>query len=197
MKRPTHPTVAEAQRWVDECIAELGESVTKNGSIKTALRIDIRAASEMYEQPGLLVKFLDDLETQKLNKKLDKYDISRASNILCNLAAMYVSRGEPLPQPLCKLVVRVLLEAGETLARGTLEHRDGQIAYALAHLENWDFHLFPARDAPHKRGQTYGCDMLIEAFKKLGTNISSLALGNVWAARSRSPEILIFRKKKK
>jgi hypothetical protein len=177
--------IEEAQRWVDERVAMNQESLTKEGAAATALKIDAWTAGKICEQPERLMKFLDDLESQKLG------NTSSTCNILFELAALYLERDQPPPQPLGKFVAKTLREASTKLQRGSLVYRNGEIAVMLAQLKKWGFPLFSTRNAP-RSGQTYACDIVIKALEKVDKSMSSEALEKIWRTWSRFPELLTF-----
>jgi hypothetical protein len=183
MKQPTQSTIDEAQRWVDKRVATLGGHLTKKGDprahAKNVLELVAFRASRMYEQPELITEFIDDLETQR--QKFDELD----HLLLCELAAIALERGELPPKPLCKytaVLLRQFIEwKSQKSERGGLMFRDSQIAHMLVDLEKRGIPLFPNR-ARRRPGQTYGCDIVVEAFNKAGIRISSATVERVWSS---------------
>jgi hypothetical protein len=186
VKRPTQATIDEAQRWVDQCVAMLGKGLTKKGDpkghTKNVLELVAFRASGMYERPELVTKFIDDLETQR--QKFDELD----HLLLCELAAIALERGELPPEPLCKYIAELLRQfinwkSHQNQSPG-LMFRDGQIAHMLVQLEKQGIPLFFNR-VGRRPGQTYGCDIVVEAFKKAGIRMSSATVERVWSWWSR------------
>jgi len=179
MKQPTQATIAEARRRVEARVAALGEKLTKKGDAKSAPEVAAFGASVMYERPEMITKFIDDLETGR-----QRFD--RLNRDLCyELAAIALERGELPPEPLCKVVAVVLRQLIERNQRGSLMFRNGEIAQLLLGLERQGIPLFPNR-AGRRPGQTYGCDIVVEAFKKAGIRRVSVAtVDSVWKDWSR------------
>jgi hypothetical protein len=179
MKQPTQATIAEARRRVDQRVAALGERLTKKGDAKlVAPETAAFGASVMYGRPEMITKFIDDLETQRL--KLDRFN----HDLLCELAAIALERGELPPKPLCEYVAELLRQLIKKGQRGSLRFRNGEIAHLLLDLEKRGIPLFPNR-AGRRPGQTYGRDIVVEAFKKAGIRMSSATLERVWKFWSR------------
>jgi hypothetical protein len=182
MKRPTQSTIDEAQRWVDERVATLGGALTKKGDAKgharNVLELVAFRASRMHERPELVTKFIDDLETQR--QKFDELD----HLLLCELAAIALERGELPPEPLCKYIAEHLRQFSHQNQPRGLMFRDGQIAHMLLDLEKRGIPLFPNR-VGRRSGQTYGCDIVVEAFNKAGIRISPATVERVWSWWSR------------
>jgi hypothetical protein len=182
MKRPIQSTIVEAQRWADKRTAALGERLTKKGHAKlVAPETAAFGASVMYERPELVTKFIDDLETQRL--ELDELN----QGLLCELAALALERGELPPKPVCEYVAELLrqfIKWKSQNQRGSLTFRDGEIAHMMLLLEKRGIPLFPNR-AGRRPGQTYSCDIVVEAFKKAGIRISSATVERVWSLWSR------------
>jgi hypothetical protein len=179
MKQPTQATIAEARRRVEARVAALGEKLTKKGNAKSAPEVVAFCASVMYERPELITKFIDDLETGKLDQ-LDRFN----RDLCYELAANALERGELPPEPLCKAVAVVLRQLIQRNQRGTLMFRNGEIAHLLLDLEKRGIPLFPNR-ARRRAGQIYGCDVVVEAFKKAGMRISPATVELVWKHWSR------------
>jgi hypothetical protein len=180
MKQPTPSSIAEARRRVDQRVAELGERLTKKGHVKFAPEVVAWAASVMYERPKMITKFIDDIETQR--QKLDRFN----RDLLCELAAIALERGELPPKPLCEYVAELLRQfiKWKNQRGGNLIFRNGEIAHLLLDLEKRGIPLFPNR-ARRRPGQTYGCDIVVEAFKKAGMRMSSATVERVWSWWSR------------
>jgi hypothetical protein len=184
-RSPQSPSaVDEAQRWADWWVELNQESFAAERTGKTELMITARTASKMYQQPKLLTTVLEDLESQGSKDR-------ESSNVLHELGAQYLERGELPPEPLRKFLVQVLRAAIKT--RSSLVFRNAEIACMLLRLEEWDFPLFPNRDAP-RAGQTYARDIVVKAFKKVGINISSATVEKVW--KDWSPDVRTFRNEK-
>jgi hypothetical protein len=132
----------------------------------------------MYERPELITKFIDDLETGRW--KLDRSN----HDLLCALAALILERGELPPKPLRDYVAEVLRQLIKKDQRGALMYRNGHIAHMLVQLEKRGIPLFPNR-VGRRPGQTYGCDIVVEAFNKAGIRISSATVERVWSGWSR------------
>ncbi len=62
--------------------------------------------------------------------------------------------------------------------------RNGEIAQLLLNLEKRGIPLFPNR-VGRRPGQTYGCDIVVEAFNKAGIRMSSATVERVWSWWSR------------
>ncbi len=182
MKQPTQATIAEARRKVDQRVAALGERLTKKGDAKLLLPQTVAfGASVMYERPELVTKLIDDLETQRRKPtELDRF-------LLCELAALALERGELPPKPLCKYIaehLRQFIKWKSNQSGGTLMFRNGEIAQLLLNLEKRGIPLFPNR-VGRRPGQTYGCDIVVEAFNKAGIRMSSATVERVWSWWSR------------
>jgi len=82
-----------------------------------------------------------------------------------------------------------------TTTCGSLTYRDGEIVCMLAELRRRGFPLFPGRYT-RLEGQVYACDLVIEAFEKIGIEIQIPGLEKIWRTWSRRhPEIrTIFQK---
>ncbi len=179
MKRPTQSTIAEAQRWADQRAAALGERLTKKGHAKlVAPETAAFGASVMCARPEMITKLVDDLETGR--QKLDRSN----HDLLCALAALILERGELPPKPLRDYVAEVLRQLIRKDQRGDLMFRDGEIAHMLLGLEKRGIPLFPNRDS-RRPGQTYGCDIVVEAFNKADIRMSSATVERVWSGWSR------------
>src|SRR5262249_32119780 len=100
-------------------------------------------------------------------------------DILLEIVAIALDRGELPPKPLCEWAAKVLRGLIKDNARGTLLYRDACIAGLLIDLESWDFTLFP-NPAGKRQGQVYGCDIVIEAFKKIDIDLTVDIIKNVW-----------------
>lgn len=180
MKQPTQSAIAEARRRVDQRVAALGERLTKKGNAKSQPETIAWAASVMYKRPEMIAKFIDDLETQR--QKLDTFNRC----LLCELAAIALERGELPPKPLCEYLAEHLRQfiKWRNQSGGSLIFRNGEIAHLLLDLEKRGIPLFPNR-AGRRPGQTYGCDIVVEAFKKAGLRMSSATVERVWSWWSR------------
>ena len=181
MKQPSQFVIAEARRRVDERVAALGERLTKKGDAKSQPETITWAVSVMYERPEMITKFIDDLETQR--QKLDTFN----HGLLCELAALSLERGELPPKPLREYVAELLrqfIKWKSSQSGGTLMLRNGEIAHLLLGLEKRGIPLSPNR-ARRRPGQTYGCDIVVEAFKKAGMRMSPATVELAWKYWSR------------
>src|SRR5262249_12230600 len=104
-------------------------------------------------------------------------------DILLEIVAIALDRGELPPKPLCEWAAKVLRGLIKDNARGTLLYRDACIAGLLIDLESWDFTLFP-NPAGKRQGQVYGCDIVIEAFKKIDIDLTVDIIKNLWKESS-------------
>jgi hypothetical protein len=183
-KRPTQAKIDEMQRWADECVAGVRQSLAKDNA-ETVFEIASHTARRLFEHPDLMPEFIQDLET----RRLDKRETHWANNVICLFLALHSEHDPSLPQPLGKYGAELLRRAVKENIRGSLELRDNYIADMLARLKKWDISLFPNR-AGRRPGQTYGCDIVVKAFKKAGINdITSSIVENAknnWS-RSRRP----------
>jgi hypothetical protein len=176
MKRSTQSTIDEAQRWVDELIVGVRQSLTKDGDAKSRPKTIAQSAAIKYRH-GWVADFVKEmLETQTW--KLNEFN----HNLLCELAALALERGELPPKVLCDYAAQVLRE-GIKNRRGNLIQRNDWIAFALSELRIRGIPLFPHRDR-RRPGQTYGCDIVLKAFKNAGIGMTLATVENAWASQA-------------
>jgi hypothetical protein len=187
MKRPTQSVIEEAQHWVDERVEMNKESLTKKGFAKAALNVNAFTALKIYEEPELLTKFVNDGNKHEIGTMITLWE----------LAALYLESGQLPPDLACKHAAELLRKIIKGIPyRGSLTFRDGEIVIMLLEIERRGIPLFPNPDPnpnASRSGQTYGCDIVIKAFKKVGIHISRPTVEKVWKTWSRLPQVRDFR----
>jgi len=173
---PRFPSeIAEARRWAEEYVARWHEG-----------QLEAWIASTLYQRPEQLRNFLDAQERRGLVDKSGFLD-----NILCELAALHLEQSQ-LPEPVRKCATKALREATKKNSLQDLAWRDTTIVCMLFDLKEGGFPLFPNRAGP-RPGQTYACDIVVEALGKIGIDISVSTIERCWKNRaSPSPTYVIF-----
>jgi hypothetical protein len=166
--------IADTQRWADEYAAGACRSFTKHGNAQVTEEVVRKAAADITKHPELLTTWIDNLLVKR-NWKLDKFN----HDILCELAAIALERGELPPEALRKYAAEILRQ-GLKEQRGSLMQRNGHIAFMLAQLQDQNIPLFPNRDGGRRLGRTYGCDIVVNVFKNAGVRISPALVEKVW-----------------
>ncbi len=171
-------TTAEAQRWANQLIVDVGQRLTKDGDAKSRPKVVARSAAIKYRH-GWVADFVKEkLETQ--TGRINEFD----HNLLCELAALALERGELPPKALCKYAAQVLRE-GIKNRRGNLIQRDDWIVFMLRELQIRGIPLFPHRDRP-RPGQTYGCDIVVKAFRNADIVMTLATVENAWTRQRRA-----------
>jgi hypothetical protein len=174
MKRRTQSNIDEVQQWADKLVAGVRHSLTKDGDAKSQPKVVTWTASKMRQRTEL-AKDLVERVLVKGDWLLNKFN----HDLLCELAALALERGDLPPKPLCEYAAEVLRQDIKK-QRGTLQQRDGQIAHLLVQLRKQNIPLFPNRDVGRRPGRTYGCDIVVNAFKNAGVHLSPATVENVW-----------------
>jgi hypothetical protein len=182
MKQLDQSVIDAARRYADGYVAHGRRILTKDGAAETMPeRIAWEAEAVVAPRLDTIMKSFNDVQARgRLDEWLERKfnDIARR-DVLFEFVAQALERGELPPKKLCEYAAKVLRQVIKGNVRGTLLYRDTCIASLLISLESWGFPLFPNR-AGRRRGQTYGCDIVIEAFKKIGIHFSEHTVEQVW-----------------
>jgi hypothetical protein len=184
MRQLDQSVIDDARRYADERVARERQILTKDGAAETVPeRIAWEAeAAIAHGRLETITKLINDAQARgRLDRWLERrHDDGLARrDILLEIVATALERGELPPKPLCGYAAKVLRQAIKKNVCGTLLYRDSCISGLLIDLESWGFPLFPNR-AGRRPGQTYGCDIVVEAFKKAGLRLSVDTVEQVW-----------------
>jgi len=185
MKKLDQSVIDAARCHADECVARQRHILTKGGAAEhTPEHIAWEAEAAIADKQKLekITKLMNDARAQgRLDKWLEggRFNGLVRRDILHEIVAIALERGELPPKALCEYAAKVLRQANKENVRGTLLYRDSCIAGLLIDLESWGFPLFPNR-AGRRRGQTYGCDIVVAAFKRAEIRLSVDTVEQVW-----------------
>jgi len=183
MKLPTQSDIDAARRHADARVARARQILTKDGAAGNApewIAWEAKAAIT-YGDLEAIAKLIND--DRWIDCRCD--DGFTPRDVILEIVAGALERGELPPKPLAEYAAKALRQAIKENVRGTLLYRDSCIAGLLIDLESWGFPLFPNRESGRRRGQTYGCDIVVEAFKKAGLKRSVGTVEQVWKVWSR------------
>jgi hypothetical protein len=190
MKQPTQSVIDAARRAADGRVAHARGVLTKDGATETAPE-QIAWEAKVALAHGQLETITKAFNDAQVRGRLDRWlehrsplGDSTTRDVLLEIVALILERGELPPEPLRGYAAKALRQVIKENVRGTLLHRDSCIAGLLIDLESWGFSLFPNRGGG-RPGQTYGCEIVVDAFKKAGLRLSVGTVEQVWKVWSR------------
>jgi len=175
MKRPT---IDDAQRHADAQVVRARHLLKKDVVAEIMPELIARKAELARTHGWVKAIWLDD-------DRLDTEDSPLDTNVMLEIVAGALERGELPSKHLAVHAAEVLRQVIRENIRGNLFHRDRCIAGLLMDLRSWGFPLFPNR-AGRRAGQTYGCDIVVAAFEKVDLELSVATVEQVWKCWSRS-----------
>jgi hypothetical protein len=195
MKQPTQSVIDDARRHADEVVARARGILTKDGAAKYAPE-HVAWEAELSLAHGQLEAITKAFNNAQARGRLDKWldrvgpfdDSTTTRDVLLEIVAITLERGELPPKPLCEYAAKALRQVIKENVGGSLLYRDTCIAGLLIDLESWGFPLFPNRSPTSSRPrpeQTYGCNIVVNAFKKAGIHLSVGTVEQVWKVWSR------------
>jgi hypothetical protein len=140
------------------------------------------------------VETLSSEELDRWSKTRNPYGVTRHNDSLA-IVATALEWGAPLPKPVREYAAKILGAIIKKNIRGRVFYRDASITGLLIDLENMQVPLFPNRGTGRQPGQTYGYEIVIEAFKKVGVILSKDAVQKVWKDWSRRRDWAELRQK--